>query len=86
MEIFSSKDAQNQFGEMLMKVQKEPVCIKRYNKTAAYMLSASAFEEYQEYQNKVLREKIAKGIASLKKGNVLDGDKFFDELMELANG
>jgi len=33
-----------------------------------------------------LREKIAKGIASLKKGNVLDGDKFFDELMELANG
>ncbi|MES9856492.1 MAG: type II toxin-antitoxin system Phd/YefM family antitoxin [Sedimenticola sp.] len=85
MEIFSSKDAQNQFGDMLMKAQKEPVCIKRYNKAAAYMLSASAFEEYQEYKHQVLREKIAKGIDSLKKGETVDGDKVFDELMELAN-
>ena len=86
METFSSKDAQNQFGDLLMKAQKEPVCIKRYNKATAYMLSASDFEQYQEYQNQVLREKIAQGMNSLKYGDLLDGDKDFDELMELANG
>lgn len=86
METFSSKDAQNQFGDMLLKVQKEPVCIKRYNKAAAYMLSVSAFEEYQAYQRQVLKEKIAQGMKSLKNGDLLDGDAVFDELMELANG
>jgi prevent-host-death family protein len=86
METFSSKDAQNQFGDVLMKAQKEPVCIKRYNKAAAYVLSVSDFEGYQEYQKQVLREKIAMGMDSLKKGEVLDSDKVFDELMELANG
>lgn len=86
MEIFSSKEAQNQFGDMLMKAQKAPVCIKRYNKAAAYMLSAEAFEEYQKYQNQVLKEKIAKGMESLKNGDLHKGDKVFDELMGLANG
>ena len=69
-----------------MKAQIEPLCIKRYNKSTAYMLSANAFEEYQEYKLQVLRDKIAKGVDSLERGNVLDGDKVFDELMELANG
>lgn len=86
METFSSKDAQNQFGDMLMKAQKEPVCIKRYNKVAAYMLSADAFEKYQKYQNQVLKDKIAKGMDSLKNGDLLEGDDAFNEVMDLANG
>ncbi|PCI65115.1 MAG: prevent-host-death family protein [Gammaproteobacteria bacterium] len=86
METFRSKDRQNRFGDLLMKAQIEPVCIKRYNKSTAYMLSASGLEEFQEYKLHVLCEKIAKGINSLEKGDLLDGDKVFDELMELANG
>ena len=85
MQTYSSKDAQNQFGDVMMKAQQGPVCIKRYNKAAAYMLSASAFEEYQAYQKEVLRMKISEGMKSLREGNLIDGDEVLKELIELAN-
>ncbi|MCV6605911.1 MAG: type II toxin-antitoxin system prevent-host-death family antitoxin, partial [Porticoccaceae bacterium] len=56
LETYSSKDAQNQFGEVLLKAQHEPVCIKRYNKAAAYVVSANDFEAFQAYRAQQLGE------------------------------
>ncbi|UTW46416.1 type II toxin-antitoxin system prevent-host-death family antitoxin [bacterium SCSIO 12696] len=59
METYSSKDAQNQFGEVLLKAQHGPVCIKRYNKAAAYVVSASDFEAFLAYQTEQQSEQSA---------------------------
>ncbi|WP_299080323.1 type II toxin-antitoxin system Phd/YefM family antitoxin [uncultured Paraglaciecola sp.] len=39
MEIVSSVDAKNAFGDVVMKAQKEPVCISKNGKPAAVMIS-----------------------------------------------
>ncbi len=55
----TSAEAQNQFGQLLDTVQREPVAITRHGRPAAYILSPREMEEIQD-----LREKWRRRIAA----------------------
>jgi prevent-host-death family protein len=46
----TSAEAQNQFGQLLDLVQREPVAITRHGRPAAFILSTREMEEFQTFQ------------------------------------
>ena len=55
----TSAEAQNQFGQLLDTVQREPVAITRHGRPAAFIVSPREMEEIQD-----LREKWRRRIAA----------------------
>lgn len=47
----TSAEAQNQFGQLLDTVQREPVAITRHGRPTAFVLSASEMELFQAWQS-----------------------------------
>jgi prevent-host-death family protein len=47
----TSAEAQNQFGQLLDTVQREPVAITRHGRPAAFILSAGDMEAFQTWQS-----------------------------------
>jgi prevent-host-death family protein len=45
MEILNASDAKREFGEVLLKAQKEPVGINKIGKAVAVMVSANEYAE-----------------------------------------
>lgn len=48
MMTVTSVDAQNRFGQLLDKAQREPIIITRHGRPAAYMISPQDMKELQE--------------------------------------
>ncbi len=82
METLTASDAKREFGEMLLKAQHEPIAINRNGKPVAVMISAVEYERLEALKKICLKSELAKGMKSLKKGNLLDGDTVFKELEE----
>ncbi len=61
MKTISSTEAQNNFGDLLMSVQSEPVSITRNGKERGVLISAIA---YQEIKQQALQQAITNGIES----------------------
>ena len=80
MEILNASDAKREFGEVLLKAQKAPVGINRNGKPVAVMVSASEYERIETLKETYLKAELAKGLASLEKGDLLDGERVFNEL------
>jgi prevent-host-death family protein len=83
MEVFTASDFKNSFGKALMKSQQGPVCIEKHGEAVGYLVSATAFEEYETYKHAVLKAKIEEGLADLKAGNVIDGKTVMNEMRQL---
>ncbi len=82
METLTASDAKREFGEMLLKVQKEPIGINKNGKPVAVVLSASEYEQLETLREAWLKIEIQKGIKSVKDGHILDGKKVMDELRQ----
>ena len=54
MDSYSANDAKTQFGQLLMKVQREPVEIKKNGKPVAVMISVNAFDMMTELVERIL--------------------------------
>jgi antitoxin Phd len=54
----TSAEAQNQFGQLLDTVQREPVAITRHGRPAAFILSAGDMEAFQTWKSE-RREQLA---------------------------
>ena len=80
METLSASDAKREFGEVLLKAQKEPVGINRNGKPVAVMMSALEFKELQAFKQAMLKRELEKGMASLEKGQVIEGDQVINAL------
>ena len=80
MEILNASDAKREFGEVLLKVQKEPVGINRNGKPVAVMISTLEFEQLQALKEEHLKTELQKGMASLEKGEVIEGDTVINDL------
>ncbi len=81
----SSVEAKNTFGEVVMKAQKEPICISKNGKPAAVMISMQEYEAMQSLRKKLLHKQLDEGLKALENGHVLNGDDVFKELIEIAN-
>ena len=80
MEILNASDAKREFGEVLLKVQKEPVGINRNGKPVAVMISTFEYEHLQAFKEECLQRALEKGMASLKNGQALEGKAVIDGL------
>lgn len=61
MKFVTSTDAQNNFGDLLMDAQKEPVAITRNGKEKGVLLSS---ETYKAMKEKLLQTAITDGLQS----------------------
>ena len=80
METLNASDAKREFGEVLLKAQKEPVRINRNGKPVAVMVSALEFEQLQAFKEECLKRELEKGMASLETGNVIESDAVISAL------
>ncbi len=73
MEIVNASDAKREFGEILLKAQKEPVGINKNGKPVAVMVSASEYKELATLKEKLLKIELQKGLDDLQAGRVKTG-------------
>lgn len=78
MEMLNASDAKREFGEVLLKAQKEPVGINRNGKPVAVLVSATEYEELKSLQEKCLKIELQKGMDDLHAGRVKDGKDVMD--------
>ncbi len=81
MKAIAAKEAKNNFGEMLDTVQREPLTIEKHGRAVAVVMSA---HEYQEMKLGRLRAKLAVGEGQLDRGEGVNGETFFAELLNKA--
>jgi antitoxin Phd len=55
----TSAEAQNQFGQLLDTVQREPVAITRHGRPAAFVISAEEMEQYTVFRQMRQEQKVA---------------------------
>ena len=82
METITAQAAKTQFGELLMKAQREPVEISKHGKRVAVVMSAEEYDQIETLKLQVLREKLARAEADIAEGRSMDGDQFFNQLMK----
>ncbi|WP_347888073.1 type II toxin-antitoxin system Phd/YefM family antitoxin [Nitrosomonas europaea] len=78
MKAITAKDAKNKFGEMLDTAQREPLTIEKHGRAVAVIMSV---QEYQQMKLERLRAKLAAGEVQLDRGEGMEGETFFAELL-----
>jgi prevent-host-death family protein len=69
----NATEAKREFGDLLLKAQKEPVNIVRNGKRVAAVISNDEFEQYEAYKLMRLKQEIDAGLADVEKGQLHDG-------------
>ncbi|WP_416413558.1 type II toxin-antitoxin system Phd/YefM family antitoxin [Pantoea sp. App145] len=82
METITAQVAKTQFGELLMKAQREPVEISKHGKRVAIVMSAEEYDQIETLKLQMLREKLARAEADIANGRSMEGDQFFNQLMK----
>ncbi|MEG3131793.1 type II toxin-antitoxin system Phd/YefM family antitoxin [Pantoea cypripedii] len=82
METITAQVAKTQFGELLMKAQREPVEISKHGKRVAVVMSAEEYDQIETLKLQMLREKLARAEADIADGRSMEGDQFFNQLMK----
>jgi prevent-host-death family protein len=82
METITAQVAKTQFGELLMKAQREPVEISKHGKRVAVVMSAEEYDQIETLKLQVLREKLARAEADIADGHSMEGDQFLNQLIK----
>ncbi|MDF7631682.1 type II toxin-antitoxin system prevent-host-death family antitoxin [Erwiniaceae bacterium L1_55_4] len=82
MYLLSANEAKTQFGDMLLKAQREPVQISRNGKPVAVVISAEEFQAIELMKQQFLQEKIARASEDVANGRLTDGETFFNQLLD----
>ncbi len=78
MKAIAAKEAKDHFGEMLDTVQREPLTIEKHGRAVAVVMST---QHYQQMKLERLRARLAVGETQLDRGEGIDGETFFAELL-----
>ncbi|MFJ5161001.1 type II toxin-antitoxin system Phd/YefM family antitoxin [Pantoea sp. NPDC088449] len=82
MYLLSANEAKTQFGDMLLKAQREPVQISRNGKPVAVVISAEEYQAIEAMKQQFVQEKIARARNDIANGQLTDGETFFDQLLD----
>ncbi len=82
METLTSNQAKTQFGDLLLKVQRNPVGITRNGKPVAVMLSAEDYAAIESLKMELLQQSLQRSLSDIEAGRVRDGDSFLTGLIE----
>ncbi|CDL80577.1 type II toxin-antitoxin system Phd/YefM family antitoxin [Xenorhabdus szentirmaii] len=90
MKIIPAQLAKNQFGELLMKVQREPVEISKHGKCVAVVMSPEEYDQFTQLKLQNLKAILAESITQAERGELHHIDDVFapltsDELESLAD-
>lgn len=80
MEALTANVAKTQFGELLIKAQRNPIQINKNGKPVAVIISIDEYEDIEKLKLQLLKvraENVKNEVAS---GTTIDGEVFFDEL------
>jgi len=86
MQTLTANEAKTQFGDMLLKAQREPVQISRNGKPVAVVVSIEDYQHMEALKLQLLQEKIHRARHDIAVGNTVDGDTFFAELLDSNKG
>jgi len=81
MESLSANEAKTHFGDLLLKVQREPVQINRNGKAVAVVLSVDDYVSLEKLKMDVLKNRVEQAREAIITGHITDGDHFFDDLL-----
>lgn len=82
METLTSNQAKTQFGDLLLKVQRNPIEISRNGKPVAVMLSMEDYAALEALKLQQLQQKIQRAEADLAAGKTHDGDALLQALIQ----
>jgi len=80
MKSLSANEAKTQFGDLLLKAQREPVQINKNGKPVAVVISMDEYEAMEALKLKLLQSRAVQAKADIKAGNTIDGESFFNDL------
>ena len=80
MKTIPAGEAKNKFGVLMDTVQREAVAISKKGRTAAIVVPVQEYEEYQTLKLERLRREVKIGLDQIGRGDISDGEAFFDEL------
>ncbi|MBD2814783.1 type II toxin-antitoxin system Phd/YefM family antitoxin [Xenorhabdus sp. Flor] len=80
MEIIPAQLAKNQFGDLLMKVQREPVEISKHGKRVAVVISPEEYDQFAQLKLQSLKAVLAESIAQADRGELHSIDDVFAPL------
>ncbi len=80
MQAISANDAKTQFGNMLLKAQREPIQINKNGKPVAVIISVDEYKSIEALKLSLLQARAAKAKNDIDRGNTVDGESFFDTL------
>ncbi|BBI92306.1 type II toxin-antitoxin system Phd/YefM family antitoxin [Serratia symbiotica] len=89
MEVIPAQLAKNQFGDLLMKVQREPVEISKHGKRVAVVISPEEYDQFAQLKLQSLKAILAESIAQADRDELHSIDDVFapltvDELEDKA--
>ncbi len=82
METLTASDAKREFGDLLLKVQSQSVCINKNGKPVAVVLSYAEYEKLAAHKAAQLKAQIQQGIADLEAGRVASGSDVLERLRQ----
>lgn len=82
MKALSANEAKTHFGDLLLKVQREPVQINRNGVAVAVVLSVEDYSCLESLKIKYLQSRIAQAKEEIANGQVVDGEAFMQNLMD----
>lgn len=80
MEVIPAQLAKNQFGDLLMKVQREPVEISKHGKRVAVVISPEEYDQFAQLKLQSLKAILAESIAQADRGELHNIDEVFAPL------
>lgn len=81
MESLSANEAKTHFGDLLLKVQREPVQINRNGKAVAVVLSVDDYLNLESLKMQYLKTRVEQAKEDVAAGRMIEGDMFFDDLL-----
>lgn len=82
MELLSSNEAKMHFGDLLLKVQREPVKISRNGKPVAVVLSLHDYSVLEQLKMEYLKSRVTQAKNDRELGRLKNGDVFFNDLFD----
>ncbi len=73
----SASEAKTNFGQLLERVQREPLTISKKGRPVAVLMSIDEFETHQRLKLEQLRRAVRAGLRELNAGKVVDGAEAF---------
>ncbi len=81
MQALTANDAKTQFGDMLLKAQREPVQINKNGKPIAVVISMDEYQQMEEVKFTLLQERAARAKLDIENGDLVEGEQFMSNLI-----